>query len=69
MSTDYRHLALNLIDLAVEFKLYWLVISGFANAEHCINDLDDDRGYWELVYVSIASNIDSYDVKIDGYNT
>ena len=69
MSTDYRHLALNLIDLAVESKNYWLVVSGFANAEHCINDLDDDRGYWELVYVSIDSNIDSYDVKIEGYNT
>ena len=67
--TNYRKLALNLIDLVVESKNYWLVTSGFDNADHCINDLDDDRGYWELVYVSIASNIDSYDVKIEGYNT
>jgi hypothetical protein len=69
MSTDYRKLALELIDLVVESKNYWLATSGFENADHCINDLDDDRGYWELVYVSIASNIDSYDVKIEGYDT
>ena len=67
--TNYRKLALELIDLVVESKNYWLATSGFENADHCINDLDDDRGYWELVYVSIASNIDSYEVKIEGYNT
>jgi hypothetical protein len=67
--TNYRKLALELIDLVVESKNYWLATSGFENADHCINDLDDDRGYWELVYVSIASNIDSYDVKIEGYDT
>ena len=67
--TNYRKLALELIDLVVESKSYWLATSGFENADHCINDLDDDRGYWELVYVSIASNIDSYDVKIEGYDT
>ena len=67
---DYRLLALELVDLAVQSKVYWLATSGFENADHLISEDDaQDRGYWELVYVSIASNIDSYDVKMKGYNT
>ena len=69
---DYRLLALELVDLAVQSKVYWLVTSGFENADHLIlmgEASKLDRGYWELVYVSIASNIDSYDVEFKGYNT
>ena len=59
--TNYRTLALDLVDEVVEMGEYWLATSGFENADHCINDLgDDDTKYWELVYVSIASNMDHY---------
>jgi hypothetical protein len=58
----YRKLALAEIETAIKLGEHWLATSGFENADHCINDLDDKRGYWELVYVSIASNMDTYDI-------
>ena len=60
----YRDLALNLIDVAGEKNEHWLATSGFENADHCINDLDDKRGYWELVYISIASNMVDYNIHL-----
>ena len=58
--TNYRTLALDLVDEVVNMGEHWLATSGFENADHCINDLDDTTDYWELVYVSIASNMDDY---------
>ena len=58
----YRKLALAEIEAVVKLGEHWLATSGFENADHCINDLDDKRGYWELVYISIASNMDTYDI-------
>ncbi len=55
---EYRELAIDLVNIAVEHGEHWLATAGFENADHCINDLGDDRGYWELVYVSIATNME-----------
>ena len=61
---EYRELAIDLVNLAAKHGKYWLATSGFENADHCITRDDaNGMGYWELVYVSIASNIDDYDVK------
>jgi hypothetical protein len=63
---EYKALAIDLIDQAVENKLYWLAESGFTNAKDCNpqQDLDgwNGGGYWEFVYTSIASNIDSHNI-------
>jgi len=59
---EFRELAIDLVDVAVKQNEHWLATSGFENADHCINDLDDKRGYWELVYISIASNMDDYNI-------
>ena len=65
---EYKALAIDLIDQAVENKLYWLAESGFTNAKDCNpqQDLDgwNGGGYWEFVYTSIASNIESYNIDL-----
>ena len=61
---EYKALAIELVDLAVENKLYWLAASGFTNANDCSPQQDptgwNGEGYWEFVYHSIASNFDQY---------
>ena len=63
----YKALAIDLIDLAVKHKLYWLAESGFRNATDCSYPDDPNGwnggGYWEFVYTSIASNIDSHNLE------
>jgi hypothetical protein len=62
---SYKELAIELVDELIKRDKYGHSRSaldhiqcGFENATHCINDLEDKRGYWELVYVSIQSNLD-----------
>ena len=59
---EYKELAIELVDLAVEHKLYWLAESGFRNATDCSDEPDgwNGGGYWCFVYTSIASNFDQY---------
>ena len=57
----YRKLALELIEVAVKQGEYWLASSGFINADDTISaDDSQGMGYWEIVYASIASNMDDY---------
>jgi hypothetical protein len=59
----YRKLALAEIETVVKLGEHWLATSGFENADHCINRDDAcGMGYWELVYTSIASNMDDYNI-------
>ena len=62
---EYKALAIELVDLAVKHKMYWLAESGFRNATDCSTEPHgwNDGGYWEFVYTSIASNIDSYNLE------
>jgi len=61
----YKALAIELVDLAVKHKMYWLAESGFRNATDCSTEPHgwNDGGYWEFVYISIASNIDSHNLE------
>jgi hypothetical protein len=59
----YRKLALAEIETVVKLGEHWLATSGFENADHCINrDGACGMGYWELVYTSIASNMEDYNI-------
>ena len=62
----YKALAIELVDLAVKHKMYWLAESGFRNATDCSTEPDgwNSGGYWEFVYTSIASNIDSHNLEL-----
>ena len=61
---EYRELALELIESTIKQGEHWLATSGFENADHCINrDGACGMGYWELVYTSIASNMDDRDYR------
>jgi len=64
---QYRQLVTYMIDFIVlldDPKVLWLIESGFINAKDCADESRggdwDGCGYWEFVYVSIASNIDDY---------
>tara|TARA_R110000824_G_scaffold259921_1_gene448596 strand:- start:1103 stop:1309 length:207 start_codon:yes stop_codon:yes gene_type:complete len=59
----YRKLSLELIEVAVEKGEYWLASSGFINADDTITaDDSQGMGYWEIVYASIASNMDDHNI-------
>jgi|19_taG_2_1085344.scaffolds.fasta_scaffold17401_3 hypothetical protein len=67
VEVQYRQLVTYMIDFIVlldDPKVLWLIESGFINAKDCADESRggdwDGCGYWEFVYVSIASNIDDY---------
>lgn len=74
VEVQYRQLVTYMIDFIVlldDPKVLWLIESGFINAKDMAADgwdkgvarlveSDSECGYWEFVYVSIASNIDDH---------
>ena len=55
---SFKELTIELVDELIERNELDHIQWGFENATHCINDLEDTTEYWELVYVSIQSNLD-----------
>ena len=60
---SYKELAIELVDELIERNELDHIKWGFENATHCIDDLEDTTGYWELVYVSIQSNLDHDELR------
>ena len=60
---SFKELAVELVDELIERNELDHIKWGFENATHCINDLEDTTGYWELVYVSIQSNLDHAELR------